>query len=291
MARDFKDLDALIDQLQAQTRQLDANRADWKGLWGRIKDASAAFKQVRYPSRDEQQRAWERFQGIVQEVKERQAVFFEQKKATRSQSEQHLSRITSLAERSKRDSGLGDLALLLATGGMSLAIQVGVDALLGKSDPEHQRLKERSSAMKAAWAYLSEHKAEMIVAHKNSAFALLQEIKESLDDDWQHWKDAKQQARGALDAQRQAKQEAWQISQRSFILRLEEALDKLEAARERRQEHLEALIDRYRSARSDEYRNKVESWIDEERGRISDIEAKISDVRGKLSDARLRLNS
>ena len=75
-----------------------------------------------------------------------------------------------------------------------------------------------------------------------------------------------------------------------FIDRLEGEEDKLEAALSHRQEHLAKLLDDYRNAWSDGFRERVEGWIDEERQNIADSEAKLDGVRGKLSEARLRLD-
>ncbi len=66
-------------------------------------------------------------------------------------------------------------------------------------------------------------------------------------------------------------------------------MSKLEGARDRRHEHLDELIEKYRSARSDDYRSRVESWIEEERERISEIESKLRDVREKFAEAKERL--
>jgi hypothetical protein len=291
-------LDKKIDRLQGQFESPWSGKRDWKALWSVIKEISADFKGIRYPSRDERTAAWTRFQSIVERIKESHAKEYEERHAHREQSVSHLCKIQSLADSAGPDNGLGELVLHLATGGLTLITKMALDALLGKSDEEFQGLHGRSESMKNAWAYLSNYKAEMTGRDKATAYALLEKTKERLDSDWERWKAHRQDIIAERNRQRQAKQEEreakhqeWRTRQRQFIERLEGAESKLEAALSHRQEHLAKLIGQYESAWSAGYRERVEGWIEEERGNIVDIESKLENVRAKLSEARLRLDS
>jgi hypothetical protein len=124
---------------------------------------------------------------------------------------------------------LGDVILAIATGGLSAVIEAGFDALLGPFDEQKYELQRYSQAMKEGWAYLSEHKGEMLGKHKQQAFAVLNSAKESLDSAWERWKEGKQQALDQYHAEkraaweeRQAKREAWESHMNEHISNLED---------------------------------------------------------------------
>lgn len=295
---EFQKLDKKIDRLESQFTSFWSSQHDWKALWSLIKEISSDFKGIRYPSREERNVAWTRFQSLVENIKEAQAKESEARTArSLDQSASHLSQIQSLASSANVDGSLGEVILHLATGGASLITKIAFDTLLGESDEELRQLQERSGFMKQAWSYLSEYKAEMTGRDKAAAYALLEKAKARLDRDWANWKSRRQELIAERNQQREARQrewkekrDEWRIRQKQFIERLEGAEEKLEGALFRRQEHLAKLIDQYQSAWSDSYRDRVEGWIDEERNNIADIEAKLDDVRSKLSEARIRLD-
>lgn len=291
MAMEYENLDKKIDQLESQFNSPWSGKRDWKALWSTIKEISSDFRGVSYGTRDERNAARDRFQSIVQSIKESQATEFEQRNARVEQSAAHLSQIQYLANSAGADDALGELAVCVATLGMSLVAKAAIDALLGKSDEEFQRLQRRSEIMKSAWAYLSDHKTEMTGRDKATVYTLLEKTKAHLEGDKERWKThRKEMIAEARKEQREAKQQEWRAGQRQFIERLEGAEYKLETALSSRQEHLAKLIGQYESAWSDTYRERVEGWIDEERSNISAIESKLDDVRAKLSEARLRLD-
>ena len=77
--------------------------------------------------------------------------------------------------------------------------------------------------------------------------------------------------------------------QKAFVSRLYESLGKLEGARDRRADHLRHLEEQYQSAWSDSFRDRVQGWMDEERGNIHEIEEKIRSVRDKIDEASRKL--
>lgn len=187
-----------------------------------------------------------------------------------AKSSYHLSKLESLADSAGPVTGLYDIALFVATGGLSLITKMALEALLGKSDEEHERLRERSEIMKTAWKYLSDHKSEMIGRDKAKAYEFLKKTGSQLDSDWQRWK----------------------VQRNQILLRkLEEAECKLEEVLSHRQEHLDELISKYENARPGNYRDRVEEWIDKERDNVANIEAKLDNVRVKLSEIRAAFES
>ncbi|OGO19392.1 MAG: hypothetical protein A2144_07925 [Chloroflexi bacterium RBG_16_50_9] len=63
-----------IDELKSMmtSDSLPFDKPDWKSIWGQIRVASTSFKGVKFPTRDEHQKAWDNFQNIVSSVKEAQ---------------------------------------------------------------------------------------------------------------------------------------------------------------------------------------------------------------------------
>lgn len=69
---DHYDLNTQIDELQQAADNARDGTVLWKDVWGSIRDIGQTFKIVRYPTREEKNAAWKRFQEIVTEVKEGQ---------------------------------------------------------------------------------------------------------------------------------------------------------------------------------------------------------------------------
>src|SRR5437899_1019653 len=65
-------LDSQIQTLSAYTEGGASGKRRWNEVWDLIKQIGPSFKGTRYPTREENDRAWEKFQGLVGQVKEAQ---------------------------------------------------------------------------------------------------------------------------------------------------------------------------------------------------------------------------
>lgn len=65
-------LDSEIADLERRSRDAEDDPRLWKSIWEQIRRIGAGFKETRYPSHEEHQAAWDRFQTIVSDVKETQ---------------------------------------------------------------------------------------------------------------------------------------------------------------------------------------------------------------------------
>src|SRR2546426_1032503 len=126
MAMESENLDKKIDQLEGQFGSPLSGKRDWKAHWSTIKEISSDFRGVRYRTLDERNAARNRFQSIVQSIKESQAKEFEQRNARVEQSAAHLSQIQSLANSAGADDAFGELVMHLATGGMTLIAKLAL---------------------------------------------------------------------------------------------------------------------------------------------------------------------
>lgn len=210
-----------------------------------------------------------------------------------SESKCHLEQIRSYAERATPPSGLGDVLLAICTGGLSVLIKEGINAILGPFDDQKFELQKCNEAMKEGWTYLSKNKAAMLGNHKQEAFGALKSASDSLTAAWNTWRGGRQRAidqfRAAKQANwesHQAKREAWEMRIRENISKLE---DRLESALIHRQNNLSRLEDMRNSAWSDSFRDRVDGWISDERERIAEIERKIDQLKGWISDTKAKL--
>lgn len=65
----FQDLNEKIDRLRFDTNSALNHETSWKEVWGLVKEIGNDFKSVRFPSGNEHQAAWNKFQEQVQFLK------------------------------------------------------------------------------------------------------------------------------------------------------------------------------------------------------------------------------
>jgi len=166
-----------------------------------------------------------------------------------------------------------------------------VNALL--PGPEIDETKEMllhcSEKLREGWDLLSEHKVEMLGRHKKEAFDALSDAQTKLNAAWERWREAKDRAWEAFREQKREKREAFEDRVRANIEKLQERLDKLSGVLHHKESHLDELRDKQASAWSDDFRDRVEGWIDEEESAIQDIRAKIDQIEEWLEEERSKL--
>lgn len=293
---DASEIEALLDSLGGLVDETEGKRGKWKDVWDEIKSVGEAFKGSRFPTVQDRQAAWKRFQSIIAHVKasqNRAKELFEERVRT---SEHHLEQILSYAERATPSSESADVILTIITGGVNVLIREGIKAILGPFDERKLELQKCNEAMKEGWAYLSRNKTEMLGKHKQEAFNALKRASDSLTAAWNTWGGERQEAVERFHAEKQAawqarieKREAWEARIRENISKLEDRLDRLEGALNHRNSNLSKLEDMRDSAWSDSYRDRVDDWISDEHERINSIERKISQIKGWISDMESKL--
>jgi len=278
-------LDQLILSLERSVNSSEPFKTKWKPVWGQIKEISSAFKDTRYPTKEERQRRWEHFQNLVQDVKEIQSKEQEKWEEKSSSSERYKNKIISCAEAAKPAGAIGDFIVSL----VSLPVRPIIAMLPGDYDEKHEELKACSKSLKEGWQLISNYKAEMTGRDKKEAFEALKDAQESLNNAWDKWKQRKAQAREARDDYFRTKRESFQGKVRERIETHKERLEKLYSVLSKCETHLDNLRDQRSSAWSDSFRDRVEGWIDEEEDRISSIKEKIDRIEGWLEEDRRKL--
>jgi hypothetical protein len=258
-----EDLNMMIDALARSVKKAGHGGTSWRAIWSQIREVGAGFKGIRYPTTNDREMAWARFQGLVESVKSAQNL---KQSADKRQSENHANEIRKLGECARPTSGL--ISSLSDAGGAVL------DSLLPSHGDEDRRLfelKRYSSRLKEAWALLSNCKDEMLATDKKEVFDFLRGVQEDLNTAWEAWRKAKGlqdiERRGRLDVRKAKRRENLEANRQ----RLKKQLDALA----RSEAHLNELEEKRNSASNGNYQERVNGWIEEEEARIEDIKESI----------------
>ena len=286
---DYKNVLRQIDRLEAMipSGRLPGTNWDFKALWQQIKTTGAGFKGVRFPTRQQHDESWSRFQDLVQRVKTEQG-------NRRSTFEKRRQASEELRERLIRDvlpdSGLADLILTLATGGLNIVIEQTLDASLGPFDKRKEELLQANQALKNAWSDFRARKSELLKNDKNTVYHALKNQQDRLGDLWAEYKAERQKALEAFHQERCQRHEEWRERTLSNVRKNQERQSRLEGVLDHKRNHLDSLHDQLSDARSDDYRSRVKGWISEEQAAIENIERKIDQINGWVSEDLAKLN-
>ncbi len=283
-------LDRLIDSLEEMVDAARPFRTRWKPMRDTIRQTSSAFKAVRYPTQDEKQAAWDRFQALVQRFRAIQAEEQQSWDQVARRSAELKQEIVTCASEATPPSGLEEAIGTLVMAPFQLVGRMINAVLPGPPvDETRQMLEYCSRKLKDGWRLLSEHKEEMLGRDKKEAFEALRQAQDRLNDAWERWKGARTEAQEAAREAHRARHEAWQDRVRGNVEKLEQRLDRLYDAVSRREAHRDHLLEQRDSAWSEGFRERVEGWIEEEEERIRDIRAKIAQVEDWLREERTKL--
>jgi len=205
---DASEIEALLDSLETLIDEVEGKRGKWKDVWDEIKSIGQAFKESKFPTAQDRQVAWNRFQSIIANVKACQERAKEIVEERVRESEYHLEQILSYAERATPSSGSADVILAICTGGLSVLIKEGINAILGPFDDRKFELQKCNEAMKEGWEYLSKNKTKMLGNHKREAFNALKSASDSLTASWDTWRRGRQEAIDQFHTEKQADREA-----------------------------------------------------------------------------------
>ena len=156
----------------------DFGELDWKAIWNQIRVTGKSFKGSRFPSKEEHESAWNKFQHLVDKVKDKQAESQKEWDRKKDESARLREIILSQAKSARPyENALFDIILTVATYGANLLI----DAIMGPFDEEKQMLKSCGKQLQRGWAMLQDNKDKMLGKDKGIAFDALNETRELLD--------------------------------------------------------------------------------------------------------------
>lgn len=298
---DYQEVDANIKQLAnlIPSGMFSSDDWDFKTIWTQIKETGNSFKGCRYPSKEEHEAAWNRFQSLVDQVKDKQSERQKNFANRADQSAQIRDRLIRQSESAvPSDSGLFDFVATIATGGLYMVGKMALDAIMGEYDQQKEDLKSASSSLKSVWNDFSSEKKNLLRDDKDLVFKALSVSQDQLNAAWESYKRDRQHAyeqyqneRNELKAEKQARHEAWKDKTRARISKNEDWLDNLRSRLDKQRDHLSDLESKKADAWNDTFRDRVDDWINEAESSIKEIEEKITRVRGFISEDRDKLNS
>ncbi|MGH8576424.1 MAG: hypothetical protein ACREXX_12190 [Gammaproteobacteria bacterium] len=97
-------------------------KSDWKAVWSEIKEIGGSFKGSRFPTKEEHQAEWDKFQSLVARVKRMQEEERSQWDERKRESERLKNEIISQSYAAQPPSGFADVILAIATGGLSVVL-------------------------------------------------------------------------------------------------------------------------------------------------------------------------
>ena len=251
------------------------DRFDWKGLHGRAREIQAGFSAgVRYPTVEQRQRAWERFNDARSRLRASNDADWEDRK-------QHSAGLRN------EMLGLVKRADLPGATEAFLGLLSGVTLLFGGLTDDD--MKEKGRQLRQAGRLLSEKKGEMIGDDKKRVWERIQEVQREHDQWWTGYR----RERGRQHEERQAEWRRGTVerigkAERNLAAnldRLERAAGALARVRANVAEN-EAKRD---TARSSEWRDRFAEWVREGETQERDIEEQMDRTREWIKQDRERI--
>lgn len=311
---DYRELDQLIRHLDASVHDSAPQRGYWKELWSLIRQIGREFKETRYPELEDKNRAWSRFQGLVEAAKakseESRSGFHNKERdrddrKTRSKrlAEELCSRANLARPLSANERAIGDIVFF------PVKMLASAFTRLTESEPTsyleevRAELAECGENLKKAWEAFTIEKDSLLPDDRRQVYETLSGIQQVLDGAWNTWKSQKtrayeerqvrweQRQQEKANRKREAEERRQQFveSVHGNIANLEERRSEAQVKLERQQEVLEDLRNKYDTAWTDSFREKVSGWIDERELHISRLTEKIKRLSSWIDDARRKL--
>lgn len=243
-----KELVRLIDELEnyglPQWNLLDS-KSYWTEFWELCDEIKDSFKNVRFPTKDERQVEWERFNNIRSEARNYKKRQYEE---LESHSSSHRSYI------------------------MQRLSSCGPNDLWGLSPEDANSMKELGAELKDIGRYLSKYKSEMTHNDKQDCFEEINEVREAHNLWWEHYKEEKDK-----------RHEEYLYRVRSRIEDNREKLRRANDAADRTRSHIDDLHDKISDAWNDDFRDRAEGWLSEAEDKLNNIEEWIEKLEDWIS--------
>lgn len=295
-------------------------KEDFVTLKSQLSETREFLKQSAYPSREMREKAWSQFYIFKNQLKEEENKYYAQQQFERISNSQDLTeQIIRVIDVCHPNAAIEDMLEQLKLF-VNYATQNGLSVspfewVLNLQEPPKNTLKMRSEGLRDIRKFIRQSMQQLTKTDKQEIFSRLDIVQADLDAAWSEYKAEKERQRKEWEqrqAERKQRHEAWlskqiafaerlgnilekQIhfkekmnrrleSQKSFLAKVQQSLEKQERFLVRQERHLEDLEDKYYSARSENYRNKVSEWMDEAENRITDVEQSIVSKNAKIKE-------
>ena len=238
---DWKTLDSLLDNLELLlSPPIRFVPLDWNVFWDKAKEIQDGFRSVRYPTKEERETAWRRFNKLRDEASRRRS---QEKKADHGTSMSYRDEILSQVESARPRN------------------------LSGFDPPDVEDMKAYGASLREARRKLSANKASMLGEHKKDCFEALVEM-QKVHDLW--WEDLKKH--------RERNREDRRARILKNIEENRERYRKTAEALERTRAYVDDLRNKIASAWNDGWRYDAENRASEAEDRIRDMENTLKEI-------------
>lgn len=176
-----------VDSLTELVERGEAGERVWGDFWTKVKEIGTEFRNVRYPTRDERNAAWERFQGVVGRAKA------QKERVDAERTEKRLAWEQRTFNSSTHRNIVKDAILGAAPHWGTTMLDELADGLIGLSRYEQrkvqrERLQRYNDGMKEAWDTFNRYKEHMTREDKQACWDDLQEAQRTLSEAWDYFK-------------------------------------------------------------------------------------------------------
>lgn len=254
-----------------------ASKSEWDDVFELCSEIAENFKNVRYPTRQQRDIAWQRFFGL------RNNAFKIRNSQTHDHSKIHFNELMREVSACNYDA-LADFL-------------VGRIMSFGLLKTTAEDMKELGRSLNKACSHFKSVKHEMIGEHKTQVHERILEVRRSHDTFWGHYKSYQQEQSHIYEEKKRNWEEKQQKSKdvRANIERNiesnKEKLHKAQDALRRIESSRDNLKDKIYESNSDNWKSKARGWLDEMDDKIRDIESHISRIEGWIRESQDKLSS
>ncbi len=255
---------------RTQTLFGNASQHEWKDIFELCDQIAENFKNVRYPSKQERDIAWQNFYNL------RNAAYETKRKQSHTKSSEHYNYIMGELKSANYDA-IGDFL-------------IGRVFSLGLLKTTADEMKAKGRELSKIGGYFKSVKHEMTNEHKSEIHQRMIEIRENHDAFWGKYK-SYQAEKSQLYEQKQRNWEEKQQKSRQIKERIEsnlssnrEKLSKAKDALYRFERNRDELRDKIYESTNYNWKSKAEGWLDEANDKISDIKDQIDRIEGWINE-------
>jgi len=185
------ELDKIIEGLNVYS----GSSVSYESAWKEIRNIGESFKSVRYPTVDEKNQAWDRFQTMVVQIKKSQNRPWETERFSET-SKKLKKKIFAQIILPKPPSGIEKAFGATVLKPLNIVSNVADATLPWPPIKDSRKIMEDCSAqLKSGWAIFNLHKKDMTGKDKHEAYNSLNNVHGRLNEAWDKWRDIKKQGR------------------------------------------------------------------------------------------------
>lgn len=276
---DHQTLDDKISDLESRLGSFCIGKSQrdykWECVFNSCREIQEGFNsKPRYPTKEQREAAWARFNDL------RSRAHNEHREYRKDESNEVYKEL--MHDLSLADHNLGDI------------IAEATFLAFDKTDVDD--MKRKGQTLRDVRQKLKENNKILIHEHQNEIWNKILTVQSNQDAWWGKWKERHSQRQEEYQAKTKKheewleKQAEWKKRVRENIAKNQEKLDKAESALTRSQTHADELREKIATARSDDYRERVEGWLEEEEERSKSIEESIERIKGWIEEDEKKFN-